>query len=70
MFIYNLDASDYTELLSSVANWTYFRKEKMHNKMITTTEYVLVNGFFLYKRCSFLNVKNQKQLALTVDISP
>ena len=48
MFIYNLDASDYTELLSSVANWTYFRKEKMHNKMITTTEYVLVNGFFFY----------------------
>ena len=46
MFIYDLDASDYTELLSSVANWTYFRKEKMHTKMITTTEYVLVNGFF------------------------
>ena len=28
MFIYDLDASDYTELLSSVANWTYFGKEK------------------------------------------
>ena len=39
MFIYNLDASDYTELLSSVAIWTYLRKEKMHTKMIATTEY-------------------------------
>ena len=28
MFIYDLAASDYTELLSSVANWTYFGKEK------------------------------------------
>ena len=61
MFIYDLDASDYTELLSSVANWTYFRKEKMHTKMITTTEYFLINGFlFLYKRCNFFNVQNQK----------